>query len=80
MDKSRITPLPGKEKQVEEFLQQAEKNAKETQKTAQKEQERHRTYGISINASRNKVEMVWKDSEGDFAEEEQFLYLSREKK
>ena len=80
MDKSRITPLPGKEKQVEEFLQQAEKNAKETQKTAQKEQERHRTYGISINASRNKVEMVWKDSEGDFAEEEQFLYLSRQKK
>ena len=77
MDRSLITPNPGMEKQMEEYVKEVEKSCLETQKTAG-DVEREACVA-TINRSGNKIELVWKETDGELAGQELSLYLSRDK-
>lgn len=79
-DLSRITPKPGYEQDMEDLIKRLK------QQQAQKEQEanvsdevRPRSYVATINATGNKIELLWTEKNEDGKEIEQTSYLSRDK-
>jgi hypothetical protein len=79
MDRSHITPKPGMEKQMNEYLKESEQSCLEEQKAAAASEVHPRANFATINRSGNKIELVWKESDGEHADQEQSLYLSKEK-
>ena len=79
LDRSLITPNPGMEKQMEEYVKEVEKSCLETQKTAAAAGVEREACVATINRSGNKIELVWTETDGELAGQEQSLYLSRDK-
>ncbi|MBO7498538.1 MAG: hypothetical protein J6T64_05015 [Bacteroidaceae bacterium] len=79
MDRSHITPKPDMEKQLEKYLKALEESCLENQKTAAAGEVHPRANFATINRSGNKIELVWKETDGEHAGQEQSLYLSKEK-
>jgi len=79
MDRSHITPKPGMEKQMNEYLKESEQSCLEEQKAAAAGEVHPRANFATINRSGNKIELVWKETDGEHADQEQSLYLSKEK-
>lgn len=79
MDRSLITPNPGMEKQMEEYVEALKKALMEKQKEAAAGDVQRKAYVATINRSGNKIELVWKETEGEQAGQEISIYLSKDK-
>ena len=79
IDRSLITPSPGMEKQLEEYLTALEKVHTEAQEEAAASDAERRAYVATINRSGNKIELVWKETDEEQDGQESSMYLSKDK-
>ena len=79
MDRGFITPNPGMEKQMEEYVEALEKAHMEKQKEAAAGDVQRKAYVATINRSGNKIELVWEETDGELAGQEISIYLSKDK-
>jgi hypothetical protein len=79
IEQSNIKPKPGKEKEVEDYINELKEMSKEREKEAKKEKDVSATYGATINPSGNKIEFVQVEENEYGKKETQTHYFSRAK-
>ncbi len=79
IDDSRITPKPGKEQEVKDFIAYLETYGKAIRKENDQQKERPRSYAASIDRTGNKMELMWTEPDADGDEIKQAYYLTRPK-
>ena len=80
LDYSRISPKPGYEKDVEQLTKQWEQQVQAEQEANAAGGVRPRSYQATINATGNKIELLWTEKDEEGNEKEQASYLSRDKR
>lgn len=79
MDRSHITPKPGHEKEVEEYLQTWEQSGLKEQKAAAAGTVSHNAYEAVINASGNKIQLIRTETDAEGNSHKEALFFSRAK-